>query len=106
MALHRKIDWNTAMRDLRKDRAAPVAPGHLATRTLEIARLDRLAKEAAARPFFANGSFDRSAIMTAAIAKARLERAKGNKAPWSKLLGAALKSAWFHAKCLRALATH
>jgi hypothetical protein len=82
MALHWKIDWTSAMRDIRKDRR-PANPSLLAARSLEIARLDRLAKEAGGRPFFAAGSFDRSAIMTAAIAKARLERAKGRAQPKS-----------------------
>jgi hypothetical protein len=94
------------MRDLRNDRAAPVAPGFLASRSLEIARLDRLAKEAAAVPFAIAGSFDRSAIMKAAIASARAQRAKGNKAPWSQLVGFALKAIWRHAKAQRSFAAH
>lgn len=106
MALYRKIDWNTAMRDMRNDRAARVAPGLLASASIERARLDRLAKEAAARPFFVAGAFNRSAIMTAAIAQARLQRAKGNKAPWSQLLSFALKFAWICAKTQRAFAAH
>ncbi len=105
MALHRKIDWTAAMRDMRSDRAKPVA-GFLASRSLELARLDRLAKEAAAVPFVSGGSFDRSAIMTAAVARARLMRAKGDKAPWSKLVGSALKFAWICAKQQRAMGAH
>lgn len=105
MALFRKIDWNSAMRDMRKDRAAPNAPDRFSERALEIARLERLAKEAAARLLFVAGSYDRSAIMKAAIARARVDRAKGNKAPWSQLVGAALKSTWFHVRCQRALAS-
>jgi hypothetical protein len=81
MAAIRKINWTAAMRDMRNDRAKPVA-GYLAARSLEIARLDRLAKEAAAVPFAVAGSYDRSAIMKAAVASARAEKAKG-----SKLLG-------------------
>jgi hypothetical protein len=71
------------MRSIRKDRAAPTAPGFLAARSTEIARLDRLAKEAGARPFFAAGSFDRSAIMKAAIAQARADEIV---AAWDKYL--------------------
>jgi hypothetical protein len=63
MALSRKIDWSSAMRDMRSDRTAPVAPGFLASRAIEAARLDRLAKEAASVPFAV--SYDRSAIMKA-----------------------------------------
>ena len=106
MALHRKINWTAAMRDMRNDRTAPVAPGYLAGLSMERARLDRLAKEAAKQPFFAAGAFDRSAIMKAAIASARLQKAKGSKAPWSKLLSSALKFAWICAKQQRAFATH
>ncbi len=93
------------MRDMRNDRAKPVA-GFLAARSLEIARLDRLAKEAAAVPFAVAGSYDRSAIMKAAIASARAQKAKGSKAPWSQLVGSALKFIWLHAKQQRAFASH
>jgi hypothetical protein len=106
MAAIRKINWSAAMHDIRNDRAKPVAPGFLAARSLEIARLDRLAKEAAARPFVVGGTFDRSAIMGAAIAHARLQRAKGNKASWSQLVGSALRLAWVAAKQQRALSAH
>ncbi len=105
MALHRTINWNAAMRDMRKDRA-PVVPGYLASLSMERARLDRLAKEAARCPFFVAGTFDRSAIMKAAIASARLQRAKGSKATWSALLSSALKFAWNCAKQQRAFAIH
>jgi hypothetical protein len=105
MAHHRKIDWTAAMRDMRSDRAKPVA-GYLAACSLEIAHLDRLAKEAASVPFAVAGSYDRSAIMKAAIASARAQRAKGNKAPWKQLMASALKFAWIAAKQQRAFATH
>ncbi|MBQ0820705.1 hypothetical protein KBI52_10860 [Microvirga sp. HBU67558] len=106
MAAIRKINWTSAMRDLRNDRTKPAVPSFLAARSLEIARLDRLAKEAAARPLAAGGAFDRSAIMGAAIAQARLQRAKGSKASWSDLMASALKSAWIAAKQQRALSAH
>lgn len=105
MPLHRKIDWTSAMRDMRADRAKPV-PGFLASRSIELARLDRLAREAAAVPFVSSGSFNRSAIMTAAVARARLMRAKGDKAPWSKLVGFTLRFAWICAKQQRAMGAH
>jgi hypothetical protein len=94
------------MRDMRQDRVAPAAPGFLAARSLEIARLDRLAKEAAAVPFAVAGSYDRSAIMKAAIASARAQKVKGNKAPWSQLVGFALKTIWRNAKAQRSFAAH
>jgi hypothetical protein len=105
MALTRKIDWTAAMRDMRADRAKPVA-GFMAAASLERARLDRLAKEAAAVPFAVAGSYDRSAIMKAAVAQARAQRAKGSKASWSQLMGSALKNVWLHAKQQRDLAAH
>jgi hypothetical protein len=82
MPFHRKIDWNAAMRDLRNDRLMPSA-GFLAARSMEIARLDRLAKEAGRVSFISGTSFDRSSILKAAIAQARLQKAKGSKTPWS-----------------------
>jgi hypothetical protein len=105
MALHRKINWDAAMRDMRNDRAKPVA-GFLAARSMEVARLDRMAKEAASVPFISGASFDRSTIMKAAIASARLQKAKGSKAPWSQLVGSALRFIWLHAKQQRAFAAH
>lgn len=106
MSLHRRIDWNAARRDMRKDRSAAPNTGLLAAKAIEAARLERLAKEAGAVPFAVAGSYDRSAIMTAAIAHARLQRAKGNKAPWSQLVGQALRFTWSRAKQQRAFATH
>jgi hypothetical protein len=106
MSLHRKIDWTSAMRDLRNDRAAPATPGFLAARSMEIARLDRLAKEAASVPFISGASFDRSAIMKAAVAQARFQKAKGSKAPWQQLMASALRFAWMCAKQQRAFAAH
>jgi hypothetical protein len=93
------------MRDMRNDRAKPVA-GYLAARSLEIARLDRLAREASAVPFAVAGSYDRSAIMKAAVASARAQKAKGSKTPWSQLVGFALKNIWRNAKQQRAFAAH
>ena len=105
MPLARKIDWSSAMRDMRAHRTKPV-PGFFASRSLELARLDRLAKEAGSVPFVSGISFNRSAIMTAAVARARLMRAKGSKAPWSQLMGSALRFAWICAKQQRAMGAH
>jgi hypothetical protein len=93
------------MRDIRNNRA-PVNSGLMAARSLEVARLDRLAKEAASVPFAVAGSYDRSAIMKAAIASARAQRAKGNKAPWRQLMASVLRFAWIAAKQQRAFAAH
>jgi hypothetical protein len=87
MALHRKIDWNAAMRYKRKNRATLAASG-------------LLAEEAATIPFAVAGCYDRSAIMEAVIALARAQKAKGSKVPWTRLVGSALKNIWRRAKCL------
>jgi hypothetical protein len=50
MALQRRINWTAGMRDIRRDRAKSAA-GFLAARSMEVARLDRMAKEAAMVPF-------------------------------------------------------
>ena len=105
MTSSRKIDWSSAMRDLRNDRVKP-APGFMASRSLELACLDRLANKAGSVPFVVGASFNHSAIMTAAVARARLMRAKGSKAPWSQLMGSALKFAWICAKQQRAMGAH
>ncbi|MFL4992837.1 MAG: hypothetical protein ACJ8DV_16325, partial [Microvirga sp.] len=103
IAFHRKINWTAAMRDMRRERVKPTA-GFLAARSLEVARLDRLAKEAASAPLAVAGSYDRSANMKAAVASARAEKAKGSKTPWSQLVGFALKNIWRSAKAQRAFA--
>jgi hypothetical protein len=99
MAFSCKIDWTVAMR---ADRAKPV-PGFLASRSTELARLDRLVKKAAAVPFFVASSFGRSAIMSAAVARACLMRARGDKAPWSQLMSFALRTSWICARQPRAM---
>jgi hypothetical protein len=71
---------------------------------MEAARLARMAMEAASVPFVVGTSFDDSAIMKAATAQARAQRAKGSKAPWSQLVGSALRFIWLHAKTRRAFA--
>ncbi|WP_246529546.1 hypothetical protein [Microvirga zambiensis] len=105
MSLSRRIDWTAAMRDMRADRAKPTH-GFLASRSLEAARLDRLAREAASAPLVIAGAYDRSAIMTAAIAQARAQRAKGSKAPWRQLIGTALRFTWARAKSARNTGAH
>jgi hypothetical protein len=106
MAFSHKIDWTAAMRDLCSDRTAPVIPGFLTSRSLEMARLDPLAREAACRPLVVAGDYDRSAIMTAALAQARAQRAKGSKVPWQQLVGAALRFVWARAKAARLAGAH
>jgi hypothetical protein len=42
--------------------------------------------------------------MKAAVASARAQKAKGSKAPWSQLVGFALKNIWRSGKAQRAFA--
>jgi hypothetical protein len=93
------------MRDMRNNRTKPLA-GFLAARSMEFARLDRFAEETGSASFTSGTSYDRSAIMKAAIAQARLQKAKGSKAPWSQLVGFALKTIWRHAKQQSAFAVN
>jgi hypothetical protein len=105
MANQRSINWTAAMRDLRAARSAPDA-GFLASRAIEAARLDQIAKKAPAAPLVMGASYDRSAIMTAAIAHARAQRAKGSTAVWSQLVGSALRLVWARAKAARKAEAH
>jgi hypothetical protein len=103
MTLRRRLDWNTAMRDLRKDRA-PANPGFLASRAIETAKLDTARRAAMSRPLLTAEGFDRSAIMSAAIASARADRARGSKHSWHQLLASALRFVWARAKATRSRA--
>ena len=101
MSFRRSLSWSTAMRDIRNDRAptAPVSPMFLAS--MARARALEACRTIAARPLVVNGAYDRSAIMQAAIAAARADRARGVSLPWSQLLASALRPTWARAKAQR-----
>lgn len=103
MTYRRQIAWASSMRNLSQDRAAPVAaaanPMFLASMARAKAQTAR--KEALALPLVVAGKFDRSAIMKAALASARADRARGVSLPWSQLMASALRAAWARAKTQR-----
>jgi hypothetical protein len=49
-------------------------------------------------PLVVAGKYDRSAIMKAALASARADRARGVALPFSQLMSSALRTAWARAK--------
>ena len=99
MSLQRRISWNSALRDVRDDRAK-IPAGVLAAKasiTLTV-RLDR-------RPLVAAGKFDRSAIMYAAAKAARAHQERFG-CSWGEAMSVALKAAWGAAKLARHMAAH
>jgi hypothetical protein len=100
MALRRSLDWTAARSDLARDRAAPVAHSANPMFLASMARAKALTarKVALAAPLVVAGQYDRSAIMKAALASARAERARGVSIPFSQLMSSALRTAWARAK--------
>lgn len=105
MSLHRKIDWRAAKQEMRSARPR-IDTAAILARSLEAARVLTARNVAAARPLVANGAYDLSAIMGAALAQARLDRSKGSTIAWSVLIGAALRFVWSRAKALRNAGAH
>jgi hypothetical protein len=101
MTLRRQLSWSTSMRDLSRDRAASpaVPPMFLASMARAKAATER--KQALAVPLVVGGNFDRAAIMKAALASARAERANGVGTSWSELISSGLRLAWARAKAQR-----
>src|SRR4051812_30690891 len=97
MSFRRRLDWNTALRDLRNDRA-PVKTGFLASRAIEAAKAATARKALLSRPLVVGGSYDRQAIMQAAICEARMQRANGSTRTWRQLMASALRLVWMRAK--------
>ncbi len=100
MTSRRLLDWTSAQRAFKAERAAPV-PGFLANQALERARLATAAREAASRPLVVAGSFDRSAIMTAALTEARRLQASGDRRAFRAILSGCLSLTWSRAKFAR-----
>src|SRR5687768_4936279 len=101
MTLRRQIAWASSMRDLSRDRAAPpaVSPMFLASMARAKAATER--KQTLAMPLVVGGKLDRAAIMKAALASARAERASGVGTSWSELISSGLRLAWARAKAQR-----
>ncbi len=77
MTFRRSISWSTAMRDLSRDRAATPAVNAMFAASMQRAKAATERKQALAAPLVVGGTFDRSAIMKAATAYARADRARG-----------------------------
>ena len=102
MTYRRQLSWSTAMRDLRRDRAAPSAVNALFAASMRRARALETRRLVQSRPLVVNGVLDRSAIMSAAIAEAKVQRSRGSSASWPKLMASALRFTWSRAKAQRA----
>ncbi|MEN3238910.1 hypothetical protein PUR29_36355 [Methylobacterium ajmalii] len=98
MSATRKIDWTAAMHALSADRAKRPA-GLLAARGLIAAT------SAKRRPFVVAGAYDKAAIMSAAIAAARVHQGRTGCA-WGEALSVTLKATWALAKAARAAKAH
>jgi hypothetical protein len=101
MTYRRQLSWSTSMRDLRRDRAAPSAVNALFATSMQRARALDTRRLVQSRPLVANGVFDRSAIMSAAIAEAKVQRSRGFPASWQQLIASALRFTWSRAKAQR-----
>ncbi len=106
MPYHRQINWSAAMRDLRLERAPRPATNFLVAQSLVFAKASDALRVAQARPLSCDGTYDRSAIMTLAVALARKERAKRPRAAWRTLMSSALKFAWARAKVGPGIGAH
>ena len=101
MTFRRSLSWSTAMRDLSRDRAAPSSASLMFAASLQRARALDARRAVQARPLVVNGAYDRSAIMSAAIAEAKAQRARGVSGSWQQLVASALRFAWARAKAQR-----
>ncbi|MBL0407564.1 hypothetical protein JKG68_26970 [Microvirga aerilata] len=106
MSCHRQINWSAAMRDLRRERAPRPVVNALVAQSLAFAKACDALRAAQACPLRRDGTYDRSAIMTLAVALARKERAKRPRAAWRTLMSSALKFAWARAKVGPGIGAH
>lgn len=98
MSATRSINWSIAMKEIQADRAKRPA-GLLAARGLIAAT------SAKRRPLVVAGEYDRAAIMSAAIAAARVHQARSGST-WGEALSVTLKATWSLAKAARAARAH
>ena len=98
MTLRRQLSWSSAMRDLSRQRVSPSAVNAMFTASLQRARALDARRIVRSRPLVVNGIYDRSAIMRAAIAEARVERTRGSSVSWPQLMASALRFTWSRAK--------
>lgn len=98
MSANRKIDWTAAMHAVAADRVKRPA-GLLAARGLIAAT------SAKHRPLVVTGAYDKAAIMSAAIAAAKVHQSRTGCA-WGEALSVTLKATWALAKAARAAKAH
>lgn len=98
MAATRSLHWATAMKEIQADRAKRPA-GLLAAQGLI------RATSAKRRPLVVAGAYDKAAIMSAAVAAARVHQARTGST-WGEALSVTLKATWKLAKAARAAAAH
>ena len=106
MTYRPQLFWSTAMRDLPRDRAAPSAVNALSAASMQRARALDSRRLVQNRPLVVNGVFDRSALMSATTAEAKVQRSRGSSASWSQLMASALRFMWSRAKAQRATEGH
>ena len=106
MTYRRQLSWSTSMRDLRRDRAAPSAVNALFAASMQRARALETRRLVQRRPLVVNCVFDRSALMSAAIAEAKVQRSRGSSASWRQLMASALRFTWSRAKAQLAAEGH
>ena len=106
MNSRRQLSWSVAMRDLRGDRASPSITNAMFAASLQRARARDSSRLAQSRSLVVNGSYDRAAIMIAAVAEAKLQRSRGFSGSWQQLMASALRFTWSRAKAQRAAEGH
>lgn len=98
MASTRSLHWATAMKEIRADRAKRPA-GLLAARGFIAAT------SAKRRPLVVAGAYDKAAIMSAAIAAAKIHQGRTGST-WGEALSVTLKATWALAKAARTARAH
>jgi hypothetical protein len=106
MTHRRQISWSLAMRDLRRDRAAPTKMGGLSAAAMQHARALDARRAAHRQPLWADGRFDLSAIMKAAVTEAKVQQTLPGCGRWQQLLRSSLRFAWARAKAERRARYH
>jgi hypothetical protein len=98
MSATRSLYWTTAMKEIAADRAKRPA-GLLAAQGLI------RATSAKRRPLVVAGTYDKAAIMAAAIAAAKVHQGRTGST-WQAALSVTLKATWALAKVARAAKAH
>jgi hypothetical protein len=105
MPLRRKIDWTTAMRDLRAERdVSRPAVNAMQLHFQKVREIELGKMRALSAPLTIASGFDRAAIMRLAVAEARTIRFRSPATSWACAMRSGLPFAWGRAKTLRLLA--